>query len=218
MYGSSWAMTRAPCYGFGAKNAAKPAGGRLRQPHCPTWGRYRGAQPAMVRDQYGQVITDVQAHVRHPGLRWMGATLDGRVAGPPAPSSKPSSCCHGPSRRKPPPKNIRPSCSTICGRRGPNRSALDHYRRWQVGRNQDPRRSNLSAPDSHRGAEILALRRKWRTANSCSGLSRQSRGSKQCGSVDMNASNAWTEFAAICSPDHGQLTSNTNGRRPNSRA
>jgi predicted phage-related endonuclease len=27
----------------------------------------------------GQVITDVQAHIRHPGLNWMGATLDGRV-------------------------------------------------------------------------------------------------------------------------------------------
>jgi predicted phage-related endonuclease len=27
----------------------------------------------------GQVITDVQEHVRHPGLRWMGATLDGRI-------------------------------------------------------------------------------------------------------------------------------------------
>src|SRR5580700_9150728 len=24
----------------------------------------------------GQVITDVQKHVRHPGLRWMAATLD----------------------------------------------------------------------------------------------------------------------------------------------
>ena len=28
----------------------------------------------------GQVVTDVQRHIRHPGLRWMGATLDGRVA------------------------------------------------------------------------------------------------------------------------------------------
>jgi YqaJ-like viral recombinase domain len=27
----------------------------------------------------GQVIIDVQRHVRHPGLRWMAATLDGRV-------------------------------------------------------------------------------------------------------------------------------------------
>ena len=27
----------------------------------------------------GQVVSDVQAHVRHPVLRWMGATLDGRI-------------------------------------------------------------------------------------------------------------------------------------------
>ena len=27
----------------------------------------------------GQVITDVQKRFRHPGLRWMAATLDGRV-------------------------------------------------------------------------------------------------------------------------------------------
>jgi len=27
----------------------------------------------------GQVLTDVQRHIRHPVLRWMGATLDGRV-------------------------------------------------------------------------------------------------------------------------------------------
>ena len=29
----------------------------------------------------GQVITDVQKRVRHPALRWMAATLDGRVEG-----------------------------------------------------------------------------------------------------------------------------------------
>src|SRR3984957_14380313 len=28
----------------------------------------------------GQVITDVQKHVRHPGLRWTAGTLDGRGA------------------------------------------------------------------------------------------------------------------------------------------
>jgi predicted phage-related endonuclease len=27
----------------------------------------------------GQTITDIQQHVRHPTVRWMGATLDGRV-------------------------------------------------------------------------------------------------------------------------------------------
>jgi predicted phage-related endonuclease len=30
--------------------------------------------------QTGQEVVDVQKHVRHPGLNWMGATLDGRVA------------------------------------------------------------------------------------------------------------------------------------------
>ena len=29
----------------------------------------------------GQVITDIQQRIRHPVLRWMGATLDGRVLG-----------------------------------------------------------------------------------------------------------------------------------------
>jgi len=29
----------------------------------------------------GQVVTDVQKRVRHPALRWMGATLDGRIEG-----------------------------------------------------------------------------------------------------------------------------------------
>jgi predicted phage-related endonuclease len=29
----------------------------------------------------GQVITDIQRRIRHPVLRWMGATLDGRIQG-----------------------------------------------------------------------------------------------------------------------------------------
>jgi predicted phage-related endonuclease len=29
----------------------------------------------------GQVVTDIQKQVRHPALRWMGATLDGRIEG-----------------------------------------------------------------------------------------------------------------------------------------
>src|ERR1700747_3185109 len=31
--------------------------------------------------QTGNVVTDVQRRVRHPALRWMGATLDGRIEG-----------------------------------------------------------------------------------------------------------------------------------------
>ena len=29
----------------------------------------------------GQVVTDLQKRIRHPVLRWMGATLDGRIEG-----------------------------------------------------------------------------------------------------------------------------------------
>jgi predicted phage-related endonuclease len=29
----------------------------------------------------GQVIIDIQRHIRHPAVRWMGATLDGRIQG-----------------------------------------------------------------------------------------------------------------------------------------
>src|SRR5271168_1641181 len=29
----------------------------------------------------GATITDIQKRVRHPAVRWLGATLDGRVAG-----------------------------------------------------------------------------------------------------------------------------------------
>src|ERR1700733_12954435 len=29
----------------------------------------------------GQVITDIQRRIRHPVVRWMGATLDGRIQG-----------------------------------------------------------------------------------------------------------------------------------------
>ena len=62
----------------------------------------------------GQVITDVQKHVRHPTVRWMAATLDGRIEGTGLCSS-PNSCCHGRSRRKRPRKNTCHSCNIICG-------------------------------------------------------------------------------------------------------
>src|ERR1700688_2526327 len=42
----------------------------------------------------GQAIKDVQRRVRHPVVRWMGATLDGMVDGTEA-VLRPSSCCRG---------------------------------------------------------------------------------------------------------------------------
>jgi predicted phage-related endonuclease len=62
----------------------------------------------------GQVITDVQKHVRHPGLRWMAATLDGRVASSGAVFES-KFICPGRSRKRLRPKNTCRSCSTTCG-------------------------------------------------------------------------------------------------------
>jgi predicted phage-related endonuclease len=64
----------------------------------------------------GQVITDVQKHIRHPGLRWMAATLDGRVEASGAVSR--AWCRRMPSRRLamvsgPSARNRGPSVSTL---------------------------------------------------------------------------------------------------------
>ena len=80
----------------------------------------------------GQVITDVQRHIRHPVLRWMAATLDGWVLQP-MPYSRPSSCCLGRSRKKRRSKSMRHSCSIIFGLSGKNCRPFCDYRRRQVG-------------------------------------------------------------------------------------
>jgi hypothetical protein len=48
-------------------------------PHVSILLARLGGQSALVRGQYREVITDLQQQVRHPTVRWMGATLDGRV-------------------------------------------------------------------------------------------------------------------------------------------
>src|SRR6516165_10401200 len=55
------------------------AGGPFRQPRRPARSRDRELEPALVRGQHRSGPHRVQRHIRHPGLRWMGATLDGRV-------------------------------------------------------------------------------------------------------------------------------------------
>jgi predicted phage-related endonuclease len=63
----------------------------------------------------GMAVSQLQRQVFHPVKRWMAATLDGMVEAAGAVFSRPSSCCHGPSRRRPQPKSIWPSYSTTCG-------------------------------------------------------------------------------------------------------
>ena len=113
----------------------------------------------------GQVGTSMcRSRFKHPTLRWMAATLDGRVQ-----SSWGSirSQIHvavvvlGGSRR-------REICSSVAaqhvGGGGEGRSALGHHRRRQMGGDQDLCRSALPASNPYRRAEVLAVRREWRTA------------------------------------------------------
>ena len=110
----------------------------------------------------GQVITDVQKRVRHPGLRWMAATLDGRVEASGAVFEAkfmlPWSFSEEAAAEKYMPQlqhNMWVMAARHCG-------AFDHHRWRQVGRDQDPCRPALSAPHCHRRTEVLALCREWR--------------------------------------------------------
>ena len=62
----------------------------------------------------GQVIADIQRRLRHPVLRWIGATLDGRVQGSEA-VFEAKFMLPGRSRKRRLCKNICRNCSIICG-------------------------------------------------------------------------------------------------------
>jgi predicted phage-related endonuclease len=62
----------------------------------------------------GRVVVDIQKRVRHPALRWMAATLDGRIEGSDAVFES-KFMLPGRSRKKLRPRSICRSCSTICG-------------------------------------------------------------------------------------------------------
>ena len=62
----------------------------------------------------GHVLTDVQRQIRHPVLRWMAATLDGRVEATGA-VFEAKFMRRGLSRKKRQPRNTCRSYSTTCG-------------------------------------------------------------------------------------------------------
>ena len=79
MPGSSWAMTSPPCCGCGEKSAAK-----LSRRTCPaislssSGSPLRGLTGAGTKPIPGAFHRMSKERVRHPTLRWMAATLDGR--------------------------------------------------------------------------------------------------------------------------------------------
>ena len=194
---SSWAMmSRPPSCGYGKKNAA-----RSSPRTCPvTLSSSSGSLPRNsigggMRRIAGDVITDVQRLVRHPTVRWMGATLDGRVEASAAVFEAkfmlPWSFSEEAAAEKHMPQ-LQHNMWVVAARVG---GPLRDHRRRQVGGNQDPCRSAVSAPHRHRRAEILAAASRVASPLASLGSSRQGRVSRRCPIVDMSASNAWPEFA-----------------------
>ena len=110
----------------------------------------------------GQVLTDIQRRIRHPALRWMAATLDGRVEATGAVFEAkfmlPWSFSEEAAAEKYMPQ-LQHNMWVVAAR---TRGALGDHRRRQMGRDHHPCRSALPAPHCHRRTEVLALCRERR--------------------------------------------------------
>ena len=128
-----------------------------------------------------QMVTDVQRQVRHPVNRWMGATLDGMVAGTGAvfeakfmlPWSFSEEAAAEQAHGAAPAQHVGHQC--------PGGGALDHHRRRQVGGDDHSGRQPLPAPPDHGGEEVLALCRDRGAPAGVPGRSAASRASRRCG-------------------------------------
>ena len=109
-----------------------------------------------------QVITDIQKQVRHPALKWMVATLDGRVQGSDAVFEAKFMLPWSFSEEAAAEKYMPQLQHNIVGGCGRNSFSLCDHRRRQMGRDRNPCRSALSAPHCHGRTQVLALRRERR--------------------------------------------------------
>jgi hypothetical protein len=136
----------------------------------------------------GEVLTDVQRRIRHPVLRWMAATLDGRVEGTGAVFEAnfmlPWSFSEEAAAEKYMPQlqhNMWVVAARLAG------AVSDHPRR-QMGRDHHPRR--------YCRTQVLALCGKWR-APRLFGVEPPKPRIEAVRVVDMRASNSWAEFAGL---------------------
>ena len=110
----------------------------------------------------GQVIKDVQRRVRHPALRWMAATLDGRVEGKRGGVRGQVHAAVVVLGRGGGREIHATAAAQYVGDRRTKRGAFGDHRRRQMGRDHRPCRSALPAPHRHGREEVLALRRERR--------------------------------------------------------
>jgi predicted phage-related endonuclease len=146
----------------------------------------------------GQVVTDVQKHVRHPGLGWMGATLDGRVEASGAVFEAkfmlPWSFSEEAAAEKHMPQLQHNMC--VVAARTAVLSVITGGGRWvEIKTHADPLYQHL----------IVTTERKfWRCVESGEpptvfGVEPPKPRIEAVRIVDMSSSNAWAEFAAIFS-------------------
>ena len=144
----------------------------------------------------GQVVTDMQKRIRHPAIRWMAATLDGRLRESGAVSRR-SSCCLGrsPKRRQPKIHAQLPQHNMwVVAARNAVLSVITGGGKWvEIKINADPLYQHL----------ILTAERKfWRCVESGEtptlfGVEPPKPRLEAVRIVNMSSSNAWAEFAGI---------------------
>ena len=147
--------------------------------------------------QTGKIVTDVQMWRRHPTLRWMAATLDGRVEV--ARCSRPSSCCRGSSRRRRRRKSMPPQLQHnmfVVAARSAVLSVITGGGKWvEIKVHADPLYQHLI---------VTAERKFWRCVENGEppklfGVEPPKPRIEAVRIVDMTSSNAWAEFAAVFS-------------------
>jgi predicted phage-related endonuclease len=144
----------------------------------------------------GEVVTDVQSKIRHPVLRWMGATLDGRVQGSEAVFEAkfmlPWSFSEEAAAEKYMPQLQHNMC--VAAARTAVLSVITGGGKWV---------EILAHADSlYQHLIVTAERKFWRSVESGEppklfGVDRPTLRLETVRTVDMSSSNAWAEFAAV---------------------
>ena len=144
----------------------------------------------------GQVVTDVQRQVRHPALRWMAATLDGRIEATGAVFEAKFMLPWAFSEEAAAEKymaQLQHSMWVIASRAAVL-SVITGGGKWvEITTHADPLYQHLIVTAERK---FLALRREWRTSSLIRGRAAKPR-MEAIRIVDMSSSNAWAEFAGI---------------------
>jgi predicted phage-related endonuclease len=144
----------------------------------------------------GEVVTDVQSKIRHPVLRWMGATLDGRVQGSEAVFEAkfmlPWSFSEEAAAEKYMPQLQHNMC--VAAARTAVLSVITGGGKWvEILAHADPLYQHLI---------VTAERKFWRSVENGEppkmfGVEPPRLRLEAVRTVDMSASNAWAELAAV---------------------